>query len=658
MHEGDGPGKNVHAPPRRGTLDSPPTPAGMEARQDQDRAGASALPSPAPLHVPDDEGGGDGRYRLRLGWGRFPGWRGELLIVLGLLAAACVLTWPLVVTLGQATGARGDYFNNLWNAWWVKHSLVEGHSPYWTDYLYFPEGISLRRHTLSLLNSLTLALFTTAVDEHQAFNLLLLLHFALSAWCFSLLARYVSGSTAGGLLGGLVYSFCPFHYFYLCQINVFSFEFLPLGLLFFVKHLREGGARNLTGVVLSLAGMALTVEYYVVYCYLALGVLLLCARGWARGVAPRLGARRVLVSGALGAAVVALAAWPLLAAALGAEGQAELQTSANAVEKSRYNDLLGFFWIGGDEECTVSWPTMLGYSTLLVLLAGWRRVLAHWPWLVLGASFLVLSLGEELALGRQKLGIPLPYRIFRELPVLSMLRKSDRCYLLVQLAACVSLAAAWAGLAERLRSTRARTAAWSLCAGVLMLELTGAPFQRFTVPTSPHMAELRADKDVTAVMELPPMPLHVMNGRYDYYQTLHEKKSTLGYTTSIALTPLHDERLETLSNLYLQFIREQNRVLPRLAANLGVDRIVHYKTLYVSRPRDPSIDGITLWQPFFFVRHPLVFVRQVGEYQETPYPAGTLEHIELLLGRILGAPLFEDEHMVVYDVPRPSAPPK
>ena len=67
--------------------------------------------------------GADGRYRLALGFGRWPGWRGELLLLAGILALACVLTWPLILTLGQATGTRSDYFNNLWNAWWVKHSL-------------------------------------------------------------------------------------------------------------------------------------------------------------------------------------------------------------------------------------------------------------------------------------------------------------------------------------------------------------------------------------------------------------------------------------------------------------------------------------------------------------------------------------------------------
>ena len=179
------------------------------------------------------------------------GWRGELWILAFFALATVALTWPIAVDLSTGTGIRGDYYNNLWNSWWVRHSIAEGHSPYWTDYLYFPEGISLRRHTLSLLNSLSGAFLGAFLDQDAAFNLILLAHFALSGWAFSLFARYVTGSTAGGVLGGLVYSFCPFHYYYLCQINVFTFEFIPLALLFFVKYYREGGRGNLLGVALS-----------------------------------------------------------------------------------------------------------------------------------------------------------------------------------------------------------------------------------------------------------------------------------------------------------------------------------------------------------------------------------------------------------------------
>lgn len=598
------------------------------------------------------EGEGGEYRRLEFGFARLPGWRGEGLILLGLLAAACLLTWPMVVTLDQATGIRGDYFNNLWNAWWVKHSILGGHSPFWTDYLYFPDGISLQRHTLSLLNSLTLAGLGELVGPHRAFSLLVLAHFALSAWCFSLLGRYVTGSTAGGLLGGLLYSFCPFHYFYICQINVFSFEFLPLALLFFLKHAREGGGRNLTALLLSLAGMVLSVEYYVVYAYMAVAILFACARGWGGSTPVRTLFRRLVTSGALGALLVALLAFPLLSAAFTSAGHEEALTSANSIEKTRFNDLYGFFWIGGDEECTVSWPTMLGYSTLLFLLLGWRQVRRHWPWLVMGLVFLVLSLGEELAIGRQKTGIPLPYALIQKAPVLSMLRKSDRCFMMVQLAVALALCAAWPALAAHLRSMRLRGAAWTACAGLLMVELTGVPFNRFTIPTSPHFAALRADPSVTSVLELPPAPIHIMNGRFDYYQTLHEKKTTLGYTTSIALTPLHDQRLQSLVNLYLLFLKDQNRALLRLGADLGVDRVVHYKTSIEPRPNDPTIDGITIWKPFVLARRPLLYVRQVGEYVETSFKPATWDYIRLMFTRVLGAPLFEDDYLVIFNAPR------
>lgn len=606
---------------------------------------ASATPGGAAPAV------GPGAYRLELGLPGRPGWRGEFLILAFFVLAAVLLTWPMAATLGQATGTRGDYLGNLWNAWWVKHSITTGSSPFWTDYLYFPEGISLRRHTLSPLNALSLAGLTSVFDAHQAFSLLVLAHFALSAWCGSLLARYVTGSTAGGVLGGLVYSFCPFHYFYLCQVNVFSFEFMPLALMFFVRHAREGRRRDLVGVLLALVGMATTIEYYVVYTYLALFVLALCVRGWAREVGARLVWRRLALSGALGGVVVALAALPLLSASLSGSDRFEGTAFAPA-EMIRFNDLLGFFWIGGPEKSTVSWPTMLGYSTLALLLIGWRRVCKHWPWLVTAAVLWILSLGKELTVAGEKTGVPLPYALFPHLPVLSLLRKSDRFFMVVQLVTGVALAAAWAGIGARVSAPRLRALAWAACAALTMTELTGVPFRRFDIRTSPGLEVLRDDRDVTAVMELPPEQRHLMNARTNYYQTLHGKKTTLGYTTSTAVTRLHDQRLNTLLNLHHQFVFGESRELVRLAAHLGVQRVVHYKSRLEKRPLESEIDGATLWGPFCAWRRPLLLVRQVGEFVEQPYPAPLWEQIELRLTRALGAPLYEDDFMAVFAAPR------
>jgi hypothetical protein len=612
-------------------------------------------------------------FRLELGWKGLPGWRGEGLFVLAFLLAACLLAWPLPVTLNEPSGLRGDYFNNLWNAWWVRDALVNGHSPYRTDFLYFPEGISLARHTLSPLNSLSLAGLASVLSPHAAFNVLLLAHFALSGWCFSLLARSVSGSTAGGLLAGLIYSFCPFHYFYLCQINVFSFEFLPLALLCFLGYYRAGGWRWLSGLALATAGMTMSAEYYVVYAYGALAVLVACARNWAPEVPWRRGLARAAAGVGIGALAAIVVAFPLLYATLGPERGAEAGTAAFAVEKHRTNDLLGFYWIGPKEESIVSWPTMLGYSTLALCLAGLAHLRRLWPWLVVGGAFFLLSLGSQLVVGGRETGVPLPYAVLEHLPVLSMLRKSDRAFLMVEVVVALCAAHAWGALAPRFG--RFAWPAFAAVAALVALELTAVPFGRFELPSSPYLADLARQDDVEAVLDLPPAKTHVANGRYTWLQTLHGKKTTLGYTTALAVTPFHDQRVEDLVNAYWQMWFERGPRLVHLARKFGVERIVHYKTYPLGRERE-WIDGKVLWAPFFFVREPLVRVRQMGEFApyslerpfkevvqrivpelslQVPKERGERSFLDIVraeLGEYCGPPLYEDEQLMVFAVPR------
>jgi hypothetical protein len=602
-------------------------------------------------------------------------WRREARLLVFFFLAACVFSWPLAIRPGELSGLRGDYFNNLWNAWWVGDSITEGHSPYWTDQLYFPDGISLRRHTLSPLNSLFLAGVGALTGQHAAFALLVLLHVALSGWCFSLLAREVTGHRAGSVLGGLLYTFAPFHFFYLCQINVFSFEFLPLGLLFFLRCLRRGGVGNGVGLCLSLAGMATSAEYYVVYAYLTFGLLVLLGR-WLWPEVPRtLAWRRALVFGGLGVLSVVIAAFPLLYATLGPERGASTETAAFSAEKFRTNDLLGFYWIGPKEECYVSWPTMLGYSTLALIVAGAAGLRRLWPWLLVGAFFFLLSLGNELQIGAEPTGVPMPYALFEHVPVLSMLRKSDRAFMMVQLIAGLALAGAFAWLSDRMRQGLPRSAAFGLAALVPLLEIAPLGLGRFEYPTSPYLETLAADPEVRSVMELPMARTHVANARFVYFQTLHHKKSTLGYTTALAVTPLHDQRVQDLMNWYWRFVFGRSRELVRHAQAFGVDRILHYKTLPLSRERDERVDLKVIWKPFALLRGPLLFVRQVGEFTErsldrnfsavvgeaVPELLGQVHHeqagepfldvVRLELQRACGPALYEDDLLMVFDVP-------
>jgi hypothetical protein len=61
----------------------------------------------------------------------------QLIAAAAFVGVAVVLTWPIAATLGQPSSTRGDYFVNVWNAWWLRTAFFESHvSPYWTDYLH------------------------------------------------------------------------------------------------------------------------------------------------------------------------------------------------------------------------------------------------------------------------------------------------------------------------------------------------------------------------------------------------------------------------------------------------------------------------------------------------------------------------------------------
>ncbi len=184
----------------------------------------------------------------------------QLIAAAGFVLVAVVLTWPIAATLDRPSSVRPDYFSNLWNAWWMRTALFELHvSPYWTDYLHYPLGISLARHTLSPINAVVTGLLGYGL--HAAYNLVVIGHFALGGWAAFALARYLTASVPGSILAGLIYSFCPIHYFYIGQINAFSIGILPLAIWSLLKVYREGGAGNVALAAVA-AGLLTAASYY------------------------------------------------------------------------------------------------------------------------------------------------------------------------------------------------------------------------------------------------------------------------------------------------------------------------------------------------------------------------------------------------------------
>ncbi|MDX1524209.1 MAG: hypothetical protein R3264_21445, partial [Anaerolineae bacterium] len=80
----------------------------------------------------------------------------HILVIIAYFLLTILMTWPAVLHLTDGIPGDGfDGWQNYWNLWWVKQAvLVEGTSPYETDYLYPPNGTNLLFHTLNIFNGL------------------------------------------------------------------------------------------------------------------------------------------------------------------------------------------------------------------------------------------------------------------------------------------------------------------------------------------------------------------------------------------------------------------------------------------------------------------------------------------------------------------------
>lgn len=573
--------------------------------------------------------------------------RSSLVAFFGFGLAAVAVTWPLAVSPGQAVSIRGDYYVHVWNIWWLKTALFElGTSPFHTEMLHSPLGVSLGHHTLSIANALVGALSSFVLDIDSTLRALLLLHFWLSGWTFFLFAREMSGNVAGAALAGLLFTSSPYHAYYLAQLNLATLEFIPLVAFFVVRAYRRGGAGNSLGIVLSAALLVASDFYYLVYAAVLCGLLVACGRILSPEVPWRAGLCRLAPAAvAAGCAVVAIA-WPLLTdPAASASGSSE----GLAHVAARSSDLLGFKWRGYPEVNLVSWPTLLGYTTILLLVVGHRRIGREWLWLVLMAGFFLWSLGPELRVNGEATGVPLPYRLLAELPILANLRKPQRLVVMMVFCAALLLAHAWGDIASRLRDRRLRGAAWAAAAALLVVELAPAPLEMHTPERQPVFEALGRDEADLSLVDLPTYGGRSADARTNRDQTVHGKRMAQGYVTSLALGDRHHELGELWHSADRALSAGDATPIAKLCEQLGIDLVVLRKSKVEKRPHR-YLHGAVVWQPFRLVREELVPVRQRGHLEEVDLQPEQLRRRIAALTAAVGPSLLEDSSVAVFRV--------
>ncbi len=499
----------------------------------------------------------------------------NLLVLVGYTVLTLVMTYPLALNFNTAIPGDGfDGWQNYWNLWWDKGALVDrGANPFFTDYLYYPTGVSLYFHTLNIFNGLLTLPIQLFLGLSAAYNSVVIFSFVIGGYGAYLLTLRGLAPLEGGKAGragypafmafvaGLVYTFSPFHFAHLLgHMQVFSLEWLPFYALYLLKAVeRRGtgvpgtseGIQYICKAALFLILTALCDWYYALYA-LILTVLYLGYLGGVRDVA-RL-KKALTVSVGVGLIFVVVLS-PLLGPMVWEASTADYMITAQEHVLLLSADLLAFVtpnemhplwgalartWSERFTSTASERMVFAGYVPLVLAAFGvwraWRRtkppgtmnvrcVPAVGFWALSALTFWVLSLGPVLHVAGQSTGLPLPYALLhRYVPFMKMVRSVSRFDAVVMLSLAVLVGC---GL-QQIAGGKRRMVITALAGVLICFEFLAVPYPMTAPDTPAFYHTLAQDEEDYALLNV---PMDWDRPNCLLYQTVHGKRLISAYTS-------------------------------------------------------------------------------------------------------------------------------
>ena len=116
-----------------------------------------------------------------------------LIILLAYTGVAVGMTWPLAARLTtHLPGHTTDTLVHYWNGWWVQEALNKGLSLFYTQYLFYPQGLNLTYHNFAWMNIAGWLALRSWIGGVAAYNLPFLANLALCGVAAFLLNVVVS----------------------------------------------------------------------------------------------------------------------------------------------------------------------------------------------------------------------------------------------------------------------------------------------------------------------------------------------------------------------------------------------------------------------------------------------------------------------------------
>jgi len=466
-----------------------------------------------------------------------------VLLAYGFLSV--VMTWPLAARLAThvPVGVGGDAWVHLWTFGWLKKCITQGLNPYYTDLLFYPDGVSLTPQNIGWVSFALWLPLQAMFGNYVAYGLMYIGLFALNGFAMYLVAREWTGSPAAAFVGGLVYGFWPNVLSRSGHPNWIAILWLPLAVLALRRTVEKRRKRDAVWLALFVALTGISCWQLLILATVTLGPYLLykgltdaACRAW-RTVA------LLALASLLSVALMAPLAMPVVVEQLTRAHPDDVLIDDSVRENT---DLLAYLlpnsnlslWgrvvplLGESLRFTRDRVDFIGYTTLLLALYGAIR---HWRkarfWVLVAVLYVVLALGPQLRVGSQLYPqVPMPYRLVGDLFFVRILRAPHRFNVYLSLA--MGMLVAWGVKALLCHWFWGRSPGLILgIAGALILaEACLVPY-RVERPVTPlWYHELAEESGRFAVLDLP-MHTRIYDKWYMLYQMTHGKPLIQGHVS-------------------------------------------------------------------------------------------------------------------------------
>lgn len=450
-------------------------------------------------------------------------WRGTSVLAF-FVALALVNTYPLILHPGSLIGEHGDSYFSIWRLAWVAHQLRTDPLHLFDANIYYPHRDTLAYSDAMILPGVLLApVHWTGADPLVVYNLTLIAAFVASGVCAYMLVRALTGSTAAGLVGGILFAFSAHRAEHFNHLELQFAFWIPLATLAWHRALTRG--RGFVAVGVLAAGQILCSIYHGIF--LVTWLVALTGAWFVR--APGRGLRAATAVLLPSMAVLAIYSVPYM--------RSRVEVGDRPPEQiAGYSATIGDFTSAPDNSLLYGWTAGFaqnerhlfpGFLALVLLIVGlWppydRVRIVHAFGLALAVD---LALGFNGGLFRLLYDWVLPFR---------GLRVPARADILVLVSTAVFVGYGLTRLLAELSKRSARTAMATAAIALASLECL-APPRLVPVETDPpfYYSLLKASPDAVLFewpVTVPWRLWEMIDVHYMYRSTLHWRPMLNGYS--------------------------------------------------------------------------------------------------------------------------------